>query len=68
MKDTQTIKRLTTELRDEILFMIQTGQTQATIAGELNVSESTISRWLDVYARIRDSPYGNLFGSVNNER
>ena len=44
MKDTQTIKRLTPELRDEILFMIQTGQTQASIAEEFNVSESTISR------------------------
>lgn len=68
MKTVQAAKRLTPELRDEILFMVQLGQTQASIAEELNVSESTISRWLDEYVRIRDSHYGNLFGSVNNER
>jgi len=44
MKKVQAIKRLTLELREEILFMIQLGQTQASISEELNVSESTISR------------------------
>ncbi len=68
MKKVQAIKQLTPALREEILFMLQLGQTQASIAEELNVSESTISRWLDGYVRLRDSHYNNLFGSVNNER
>ena len=55
MKKVQVVKRLTPELREEILFMIQLGQTQASIAEELNVSESTISRWLDGYVRLKDS-------------
>ena len=40
------VKKLTAELMDEILFMSQLGQTQASISKELNVSESTISRAL----------------------
>jgi DNA-binding MarR family transcriptional regulator len=47
--------RLTDEIRDKVLFMIQQGQTQASIAKELDVSESTVSRWLNGYVRLEDS-------------
>ena len=56
MKDNKVNRvRLTDEIKDEILFMVQLGQTQASIAEELNVSGSTVSRWLDSYVRLRDS-------------
>ena len=60
MKVEHTRKRLTIELKEEILFMLELGQTQASIAEELNVSESTISRWLDGYVRLRDSKFLKL--------
>jgi DNA-binding NarL/FixJ family response regulator len=60
MKVEHTKKRLTIELKEEILFMLELGQTQASIAEELNVSESTISRWLDGYVKLRDSKFLKL--------
>jgi DNA-binding NarL/FixJ family response regulator len=60
MKVEHTRKRLTIELKEEILFMLELGQTQASIAEELNVSESTISRWLDGYVKLRDSKFLKL--------
>ena len=62
MKKVQVVKRLTPELMEEILFMVQLGQTQASIAEELNISESAISRWLNGYVRLRDSKF--MFGAV----
>ncbi len=55
MKNEEIATKLTDKLKEEILFLVQNGQTQSSIAEELNVSESTISRWLDGYVRIRDS-------------
>jgi len=57
--------RLTDELKDEILFMIQQGQTQVSIAEELNVSEATVSRWLSQILRrrkvkLKDSVYQGI--------
>ena len=52
--------RLNASVYDRILFWASIGETHADIARELNVSESTISRWLGGHVRLRKSQYLNI--------
>lgn len=48
-------------VRDYVLFSLIQGKSQANIAEELDISDSTLSKWLHGYARVEDSKFMNLF-------
>ena len=48
-------------VRDHVLFSLTLGETQSSIAEELGILESTLSRWLNGYVKIRDTKFLNIF-------
>jgi DNA invertase Pin-like site-specific DNA recombinase len=57
LKELEPKVRPDESVHDEAIFLYQLGQTQRSIAKELSVHESTISKWFKGLRRLKDSTY-----------